>query len=230
MELRVFGDAEELSAAVATMIAATADETKDGVRRSIGLAGGSTPLDSYRQLVQLQLGWDQVDLWLSDERWVSHDHPDSNGGMIEAIIGGLATIHRPRYSEFLTAIDSASHYEATLRHLHGDRAPDLILLGMGGDGHIASLFPGTAALEVNDRLFVANWVDSLDTWRLTATFEMLESARKVVAIIGGESKANTLAAAIEGEQGRLPIQRVLAANTEVIVMCDRAAASGLSGR
>lgn len=230
MELRVLPDPARLSIEAARAISAVASGTKSGRRVSIGLAGGSTPLATYRALTHEPVAWEGVDWWLSDERWVPHDHPDSNGGMIMEILGDLARIHRPRYSEFLTAIDSAAHYEATLRHLHGDRQPDLALVGMGDDGHIASLFPGTAALDIVHRQFVANWVDSLDTWRLTATFEFLESAKQVVAIVGGEGKATTLAAALEGEPGRLPIQRLLNANTQVMVICDEAAASKLSSR
>ena len=108
-----------------------------------------------------------------------------------------------------------------------DERPDLVLLGMGDDGHTASLFPGTDALEVTDRSYVANWVAGKDTWRLTATFPLLWSAREIVFVVTGKAKAAMLARIID-QQEPLPAQRVAAGNPNTTWFLDEAAASLLT--
>lgn len=228
MQPTIFDTPGELASAAAQLMAEVAAQATTGRRVSIGLAGGSTPEETYRVLAHRRPSWAGVDLWLGDERWVAHDSPESNGRMALAALGEGIPLHRPRWSEFLTAPDSAAHYEALLRRLHGDRPPDLVLLGMGADGHTASLFPDTDALHAENRLFVANWVDSLDVWRLTATFDLIAAARTVLILTAGESKAATLQAVLEGPEGVYPIQRVIAGGNDVRLFIDRAAASRLS--
>jgi 6-phosphogluconolactonase len=150
--------------------------------------------------------------------------------MVEEILGPTARIHRPRYSEFLTAADSAAHYEALLRRLHAAAPPDLILLGMGTDGHTASLFPDTYALGVTGRHFVANWVETLGAWRLTATFELLASARQVLVLVTGPSKAAPLARVLEDPDCRFPIKTVFDMADNLHLLVDQDAASALSDR
>ncbi|HEU4894984.1 MAG TPA: 6-phosphogluconolactonase, partial [Acidimicrobiia bacterium] len=156
MELIVYDNAEELAAGAAQRIADLLAEG-DGPF-SLGLAGGSTPSATYAALRGRATGWNRVDAWLSDERWVPPDHERSNGRMAAEILMDHvdARFHRPRWSEFMEPADSAAHYEATLRSIHEDRRPDLILLGMGEDAHTASLFPGSRALEEKTRWFVDN--------------------------------------------------------------------------
>ena len=226
----MFPDAEELADQAARAVAAVAAETMTGRRVSIGLAGGSTPASTYQRLAHDRAGWEGVELWLSDERWVPPHHLDSNGRMVEEILGPTARIHRPRYSEFLTAADSAAHYEALLRRLHAATPPDLILLGMGTDGHTASLFPDTHALEVTGRHYVANWVEALDTWRLTATFDLIASARHVLVLVAGASKAEPLARAIEDPECHHPIRTVFDMADNLHLFIDQDAASALSDR
>ncbi len=229
MDLVVLPDSDRLAVAAAARVRKVVGGSKTR-RVSIGLAGGSTPAATYRDLARSEIHWDGVDLWLSDERWVPLDHPDSNGLMAQEILGSQARVRRPRYSEHLTAVDAAAHYEALLRHIHGDRPPDLVLLGMGADGHTASLFPGTAGLQSRGRLFIANWLDDQAIWRLTATFDLLDTAREVLLLVSGGGKAQTLAAALEGPPGRYPVQRVLARPGPTTVLADEAAAGALSKR
>lgn len=202
-------------------------------RVSLGVAGGSTPEETYRRLRSEPVDWERVDAWLSDERWVPHDHDDSNGRMAcESLLEHVpVTFHRPRWAPWLTASDSAAHYEAVLRSLHPEGRSDLVLLGMGDDGHTASLFPGTGALEAPDsRWFVANHVPKLDTDRLTATYSFLRSSREVMFLVSGDAKAEALRRVLEPTEGerQLPAAGVMGGDAEVVWFVDGAAAAGLS--
>lgn len=228
MEVSVHPDRTSLSQAAAALIASWAAEDE----MTLGLAGGSTPADTYDALSDLDVDWSLVSLWLSDERWVPLDHPDSNGQMALSHLPTSAhdRLVRPRFSKYMTPADSAVHYDAALRAMHGDADPDVVLLGMGTDGHTASLFPNTEALDPEPhRWFVENHVPDLDTWRLTATPNLLCSARRVVVLVSGSEKASVLAEVLEGPDGRYPIQLLRSASGEVTVVCDRDAASALSG-
>jgi len=229
MRVNVFPTADELAAGAAGAIANAIKESP-GARVSVGLAGGSTPRATYEHLRWEPVPWDGVDLWLSDERWVPHDHEDSNGLMAAtALVDHVgARFVRPRWSEYLTAMDSAAFYEAELRRFIPGGRSDIVLLGMGADGHTASLFPDTRALDEHRRWFVHNEVPQLDTWRLTATPPMINRARTVLVLTAGESKADVLATALEGPDGSVPIQLLRHAVGEVVWMVDEAAASSLS--
>lgn len=176
-------------------------------RFSLGLAGGSTPGATYRSLRHRPVGWARVDAWLSDERWVAPDHERCNGRMAaEALLDHVdARFLRPDWSADLDAVESAARYEAAVRSIHPGSPPDLVLLGLGEDGHTASLFPGTAALEEERRWIVANEVPALGETRITATFPLLWSARLLLVLATGEHKARALAESFEGKTpaGRL---------------------------
>jgi len=176
-------------------------------RLSLGLAGGSTPKATYRALCEWDKGWDRVDAWLSDERWVPHDDALSNGRMAtETLLNHVnATFHRPEWGEDMAPADSASRYETQLREIHGDRRPDVIILGLGADGHTASLFPETDAIDESKRWFVSNDVPRLSQHRLTATYPLLHSARLIMVLTVGLDKALAVKASFEGHTpaGRL---------------------------
>ena len=227
MHAVVHSDRAALARAAAGLIAARA---ADGPM-TLGLAGGSTPTDTYRALEEVSIEWDRVSLWLSDERWVPHDHPDSNGRVaLEHLpVDASSRLVRPRYSPYVTPTDSAVHYDAELRYLHGDRPPDIVLLGMGTDGHTASLFSHTEALDADaHRWFVENHVPDLDAWRLTVTPSLLQRAETVLVLVTGSDKATVLAEVLEGPAGRYPIQLLREAQGDVTVLCDADAASSLS--
>jgi 6-phosphogluconolactonase len=198
MELSVHETAEEVAEAASERIAGLIEGATG--RFSLGLAGGSTPEATYRSLRSLDPGWDKVDAWLSDERWVPPGHERSNGRMVaETLLDGAdAVFHRPRWSEFIMPEDAAAHYEARLRSIHGGSPPDVVLLGVGEDGHTASLFPGTAALDEGARWFVANHVPGLDEDRLTATLPLLWRARLLLVLVVGESKAPAVRRSFDG--------------------------------
>jgi 6-phosphogluconolactonase len=229
MHVLVHSDPDNLASAAADAIA-NAIANAPGPRVSVGLAGGSTPKVAYERLRGHDVDWSRVDLWLSDERWVAHDDEDSNGRMAEeALVGHVgATFLRPRWSDYLSAADSAAFYEADLRRIMPDGVCDLVLLGMGTDGHTASLFPGTEALDETFRWFTHNEVPQLDTWRLTATAPLIQRARTVMVFTAGASKADVLAEVLEGPDGVYPIQLLRHAEGDVVWMIDEAAATGLT--
>lgn len=225
MEVHVHESPDATATTSATRIAELLDAGGD--RFSLGLAGGSTPEATYRSLRGRGREWSRVDAWLSDERWVPPDHERSNGRMAaEALLDHVeARLHRPRWSQFMRPKDSAAFYEAKLRSLHHDHRPDLILLGLGEDGHTASLFPETPALGETTRWFVANQVPQQEDVRLTATYPLLWSARVLMVLVVGEHKA---AAVAETMSGRTPASRLDEGDAEVEWHLDKAAASQLS--
>lgn len=205
MELMVHPSPQAVADAASVRVADLISSAKS--RFSLGLAGGSTPEATYKALRGRASGWANVDAWLSDERWVPPSHERSNGLMAGlTIIDHVdATFHRPRWSETMMPEDSAAHYEAQLRSIHGEGPPDLVMLGLGEDGHTASLFPGTAAVDERQRWYVANHVPQLGEDRLTATFPLLWSARLLMVVVVGAKKAVALKDSFEKETpaGRL---------------------------
>lgn len=225
MDLVVYDTPEQVAVGAAKRIAGLLAES-DG-RFSLGLAGGSTPVTTYQALRGRATGWDRVDAWLSDERWVPHNHERSNGRMAdETLMSHVpARFERPRWSELLEPADAAAHYEAKLRSIHDGRRPELILLGMGDDGHTASLFPASAALTEEHRWYVANEIPETGEPRLTATYPLLWQARRLMVITAGEHKA---AALRDSFDGATPAGRISEGDAQVEWHVDTRAASLLS--
>jgi 6-phosphogluconolactonase len=225
MELVVHETSDEVADGAADRISELISASEG--RFALGLAGGSTPVATYQTLRDRPTDWERVDAWLSDERWVPEDDERSNGRMAAVSLMDHVTARfvRPRWSEFMEPADSAAHYEANLRSIHEDRAPHLILLGLGADGHTASLFPGSEALGESQRWYVANEIPDTGEPRLTATYPMLWSARRLMVITAGEEKAEALAASFAGTT---PVGRLGEGDADVEWHVDRAAASLLS--
>lgn len=171
---------------------------EQGVCR-IALSGGSGPRVLYRLLAQRDLPWPQVHWYWGDERNVPQDHEDSNFRMAHQLM--LSPAGAPAETVFPVPVDpsdpagTAAAYERTLRReFEGQSFPrwDLALQGMGDDGHTASLFPDTTALEQIDRWYVENWVPKLNCYRLTLTVPAINSARNVWFLIGGHGKREAL--------------------------------------
>ena len=208
--------------------------SRRGIAR-VALSGGGTPKTVYPLLLEPErrdaVDWSAVEFFWGDERAVPPDHPESNFGVAyQMLISQLPDV-RPERIHRMPAeapdIDAAAlSHESELRLAFGARgstppAFDLIWLGMGPDGHCASLFPGTLALEEDERWVVANWVPRLDTWRMTLTFPVLNAARDVIFAVTGADKADALRAIRAGGSG-LPAERVSGDRVEWLV--DRAAA------
>jgi 6-phosphogluconolactonase len=222
MEAMVHETPEEVAEAAARRVADLLAASHD--RFSLGLAGGSTPEATYKELLGRASGWDMVDAWLSDERWVPPDHDRSNGRMAATVLLDHvdAAFHRPKWNELIEPEDSAADYEARLKSIHGGGRPDVVMLGIGEDGHTASLFPDTGALSEPRRWFVANYVPVLDERRLTATFNLLWRARLLMVLAVGVIKAPAVRASFEGTT---PAGRLGDGEAEVEWYLDRDAAS-----
>jgi 6-phosphogluconolactonase len=226
------------SVAVATadrLIAAGRNAIRRRGRFTLALSGGSTPLAVCPLLVVpprvRQLDWKLVEFFFVDERTVPPDHPDSNyaterGALLDHLPGVRAhQVHR-MHADVPDLDAGAQAYEMELRAtfgIHDDRPPsfDLVWLGMGRDGHTASLFPGSAALEEQKRWVVANWAPGISRWRMTLTFPVLNAAREALFVVTGADKSDALRAVRSG-RSNLPAARVNARRTTWIV--DAAAA------
>lgn len=226
MHIIVCGDEEHLAVRAATHL----EEALLGMTGavSLGLAGGSTPQPTYRQLALADVGWERVTMWVGDERWVPMTDPRSNSGMIERLLADhvdAAFLPFP-YDAGTSAEVGAARYAEALADL-GD-TPRLTVLGMGDDGHTASLFPASPALEA-EGIFVANRVPGLDVVRATATFGYLAGSDALVALVGGEAKAGVLAEVVAGDPD-LPMGRLVEeAGDKMTFIVDAAAARRLAG-
>lgn len=182
-----------------------------------------------------QAPWERMHVFWGDERHVSPDHVDSNYRMThEALLSKIpippANVHRCK-SEQVDAHTVADEYEQTLRaffHLSPGQLPrfDLVLLGMGKDGHTASLFPGTEALHEYQRLVVANWVEQFNAYRITMTFPALNNAASVIFLVSGEEKAETVRCVLEGEAppARCPARFARPTHGQLLWLVDKDAA------
>jgi 6-phosphogluconolactonase len=198
----------------------------DAAPRSLVLTGGTSCSDVYRMLAHPQyrdrLDWGSVELLWSDERRVPPDSPDSNYRLAaETLLAGV----RPGRVERM--LGEAADPEAEAVRYAGlvPEQLDVVMLGMGADGHCASLFPGEPVLDITDRLVVPSRAHYAPFERYTMTFPALDRARLVVFFVLGASKADALAAIVRGED--LPSARVRPTNGSVIWIVDRAAAAGL---
>jgi 6-phosphogluconolactonase len=238
-ELRIFPTPADLfrGAAEEFVDQATASVTQRG-QFTVALSGGSTPRSLYQLLASgtfPKLPWDKTYFFFGDERHVPPDHPDSNYRMAnEAMLSKAPAQNVFRIpAEMKDADAAASVYEQTMRtffRLGRGEFPrfDLILLGLGPDGHTASLFPASSALNEKRRLVVANWVEKFKTYRLTFTYPVLNHAACVMFLASGTDKAGILRQVLENPQADLPSQKVCPTNGRLVWMVDSAAAAELS--
>ena len=228
MTIRTFPDAEVLAAAAADEVASLARPAIAARGRfDVALSGGSTPGRMFGQLARRpDMPWDRIHLWWGDERTVAPDHPDSNYGVAKRLlIDPLGLRHVTRMAGEGDPRTAARDYEAALVAALGTPPVfDLVLLGMGADGHTASLFPGSAGLHETERYVVANQTGA--TTRLTLTFPAIAAARHTRILVAGADKAEMLARVLEGPAGAVPVQQVTGA--DVMWLVDAAAASRLA--
>jgi len=204
------------------------------------LAGGSTPKGLYTLLAddpryRDRIAWDKVHFFFGDERHVAPDHDDNNYRMVwKALLSKIPMPpwHTHRMATELSDAGAAAGYcEMILRdhfHLKAGERPrfDLVLLGMGPDGHTASLFPGTAAIREKEKLAVAPWVEKFKSFRVTLTPPVFNNAAEVIFLVAGEDKAQTLKEVLEGndQPDRLPAQVIRPASGSLLWMVERSAA------
>jgi 6-phosphogluconolactonase len=208
----------------------------------IAISGGTTPKAMFELLAAqpfvAQVPWDRLDLYWVDERCVPPDNAESNYRMTrEALLlkVPLPAEHIHRIEGELEPEVAAARYESTIRNtfkLEGAETPtfDLILLGMGEDGHTASLFPHTEGLNDLSHIAIANHVPQKDTWRITLTWPVINQGREVAFLIEGKGKAQVLHDVFLGpyQPETFPSQIIRPANGRMILLLDAAAASKLA--
>ena len=214
--------------------------TKRG-RARIAISGGSTPKAAFQLLADpgqpffKRMQWNKLDLYWVDERTVPPDHPESNyrmtrESMLDRVPLKPEQVHRMEGE--LEPEVAASRYESLLRNtfrLEGAETPrfDLVQLGMGDDGHTASLFPHTEAIHEMGRLVTANQVPQKDTWRITLTWPVINQASSVFFLIGGKNKAELVKEVFTGPRDpeRLPSQLIWPSGGILTLILDRDAAA-----
>jgi 6-phosphogluconolactonase len=226
--IEIYSDANELALAAAEYFVAQCPET-------VALSGGSTPKLMFQVLAEQfrdEVSWDRVQFFWSDERHVPPDDPESNYRMAnEALLSHVPVsadnVHRIR-GENPDAAAAASEYEQTIIQVTNQTLPrlDLILLGLGTDGHTASIFPGSEVLHETKRLVAAPYVEKFKSYRITMTLPLLNNGASVVFLVSGAEKAEIVRAVLQGER-KYPAQAVNPTQGELIWMLDKDAASKL---
>jgi 6-phosphogluconolactonase len=249
-EISIYANADSLARAAAerfVTIAETAIATRG--RFAVALAGGSTPRKLYALLASDEFAsranWPYVHFFWGDERCVPPDEPDSNYRMVrETLLNHIpipvANVHRMRGE--IDPNQAANSYESTLRdffledtdpdtrkEMQLKKSFDLVLLGMGADGHTASLFPGTAAVLEEERWALAHYVSKQGFWRITLTPAIINAAVYVLFAVTGEDKAARLNQVIAGpfQPDLLPAQSIQPTYGKLLWLVDTAAASNL---
>jgi 6-phosphogluconolactonase len=239
-ELRIYDTPNDLfQAAVADFVSRANAAILSHGKFTVALSGGSTPKSLYQLLASgsiPNIPWGKIYLFFGDERNVPPDHAESNYRMAKAAllfqVPEENVFRIPAEKDAATAAREYEHTLQTFFKLQPGQFPrfDLIYLGLGPDGHTASLFPGTVALAENKRLVVDNWVEKFKTYRITLTYPVLNHAACVTFLACGADKAPMLREVLDNKNADLPSQRVQPAAGELIWMVDKAATSGLAGK
>lgn len=242
-QILIYKNADELAQAAAERFVQSA---RDAIAArglfSVALSGGNTPKRVYSLLARddfkARIEWSKVHLFFGDERCVPPDHSESTYRMVlETLVSHVPipseNVHRIRGED--EPKQSARLYEAELKVFFAGASWhrfDLVLLGMGEDGHTASLFPGTAALDEQIAWVVANWVEKLRTYRITLTLPAINAAANVVFLVIGSDKAERLAEVINGpfDPKRIPAQLIEPTDGKLVWLVDAAAAALLGPR
>jgi 6-phosphogluconolactonase len=242
---QVYHDADALAKAAAVDLFRLAQQSvaERGVF-TLALAGGSTPRKLYSLLATnpsfQNFPWNQTHLFFGDERHVAPTHIDSNYLMVSSTLleSGrvpMAHVHRVR-AELPDANAAAADYDVELHtfftqemRLNGFPRFDVILLGMGPDGHTASLFPGSKGLEEKERWVIANWVEKFKSIRITFTFPVLNAARNIYLLVAGPDKTDMIREVLETKSSTsdYPVQRVQPVDGAKVWLLDTAAAANL---
>jgi 6-phosphogluconolactonase len=244
-EIRILeDDAAIAKRAAQEFVQASASAVREKGSFNVVLAGGSTPKALYSLLVKdptlrSQVPWDKIHLFFGDERHVAPDHPDSNFRMATETLISKSPLKPEQVTrikgEYPDADRAALEYEKALREyfkLKDGEYPrfDLVLAGMGNEGHTLSLFPGTKALHADGRIAVRNWVGKLYAERITLTAPAASNAAQIIFMVTGADKAPALKAVLEGpyEPEQLPAQLLQPKNGKLLWLVDTAAGSMLS--
>ena len=238
--IQIFKDSTELTQAAAEQFVAAAQEAvAQKGKFTVALTGGSSPVQLHKLLAQSpykeQVPWEQTYIFWGDERWVPLTDDKSNAKMAFDTLLNLVPIPKdhifPMFGDGEPE-EFALDYEKLLQQHFSQEAPqfDLILLGMGDDGHTASLFPGTQVLSENSRWVQAYYLKPQSMYRITLTAPIINQAKKIIFLTFGQNKANALYEVLEGNRnpGQYPSQLIQPQKGEVLWFVDEAAASKLS--
>jgi 6-phosphogluconolactonase len=238
--IRVFPDSASLAEAAARhIVESTQAAIDDRQVFSLVLSGGSTPRELHLRLAHPpfrdEIDWSRVHVFFGDERCVPPDDPRSNYHMAEETLLSQVPVPREHIHRFRGELDpaeAAKQYELELKAFFGAEPPrfDLVLLGMGDNGHTASLFPRLTAVHEQERWVVAEYVAEVEMWRLTLTPVVLNSGREVIFLVAGSAKATMLREVLEGPYApdERPAQIVRPSPGDVMWLVDAAAAEKLS--
>lgn len=238
----ILPDSKALARAGADAIARAAREAMAAHGSfSIALSGGSTPKAIFELLARdhaaggCPVEWEKAHAFFGDERCVPQDHPDSNYRMASEALLSKVPIPPPQVYRVQTELGETTAAERCIADLRKVCQPasgavprlDLIMLGMGNDGHTASLFPETTALNEQNAWVVANWVPKLSAHRITFAYPLINAAKEVLFIAGGAEKASMLRNVLRGDPSgqTYPSQNIKPANGKLVWLVDEAAAA-----
>lgn len=239
--LNILPSTEEIFKAAAKLFVAAANKAIDQKGYfTVALTGGSSPEGLYRLLSEepykSQIDWSKVLVFWGDERWVPLDNELSNARMSqESLLKNVPVLPShvfPMFAEGVEPEDFAISYNTLLKEKLGDDgAMDLILLGMGGDGHTASLFPGTAVLDEKEKWVAAYYLEAQQMYRVTLTAPFLNKAKKIIVLTFGDAKAEALKEVLKGEYNPsvYPSQLLNPTEGELLFLVDEKAAKYLNG-
>ncbi|HEY9793456.1 MAG TPA: 6-phosphogluconolactonase [Candidatus Obscuribacterales bacterium] len=239
--VHVCSDKTELGKASADEFVKAAEKAiKSHGRFTVGLSGGHTPPLLYDQLTSAQyktkVEWQKVHFFMSDERCVPVDSKESNWGTAERLLFSKLNIPaenlHPMHGQEENPTKCAEEYEAAIKaffEVKEGEIPrfDLIQMGMGPDGHTASLFPGTKALKEQSQLVVENFVDKMETHRITFTYPLLNHASEIMFMVEGGEKSHVFAEAVQKEDRRYPVQGIAPTDGAVVWYVDKDTARDL---
>lgn len=242
-ELRIYKEREQLAIAAAeTFVEVAAESIRARGRSRVVLSGGSTPRRVYELLAtdafSRRVDWEHVDIFLGDERYVPRDDRDSNYRMAAETLLGKAPVPAANIRRVPTEISppgsAAQAYEDTIRRCFDEHTSiprfDLVYLGLGANGHTASLFPNSSTLREGSRLVVADFASEVGMWRITMTAPLLNRGRTVAFLVTGSEKAQVLRDVLLGPRDpeRLPAQLIDPLG-ELLWMVDESAAALILG-
>ena len=239
MEIKVLKDLSEINRAAADIFV---EEARKAIRKkgqfTLALTGGSSPVELHKMLAQEpyvgQIDWQKCFVFWGDERWVSLDDERSNARMAFETLLNHVPVPReqifPMWSDDKTPEEYAAEYEKQLQLVLGEKGVfDLIFLGMGDDGHTASLFPHTEVLNEEAAWVKAYYLDPQQMYRITLTAPLINLAKKIVFLVNGEKKAPALREVLEGERNpqQYPAQLIRSKEGNPTWLVDKAAALGI---
>ena len=231
----IFNNKEEIAPHAANIfIAAAQNAIQKRGRFLVALTGGSSPVSIYKLLATPQykakIDWDNVFVFWGDERWVALDDARSNAKMSYDYLLSHVGIPKknvfPMYKEGFSPEEYALEYEKLIKSLTGEDGEfDLILLGMGDDGHTASLFPGQAVLHENNKWVSAYYLESQSMYRITLTAPIINKAKEIVVVTFGENKAHALNEVLYGDYNpeKYPMQLIKPLDGKLLFLTDQAA-------